>query len=121
MPRSRPSSWRNEPPNSSDKVVLTRSKRDRLLTLPRMQKADPPTHLIRSKNGDYLRGRVTKMDDKTLEVEVRLENKDVPRDRISRIIWLHADELDDAKKPAAPTLARAIPRACRCCAMTASG
>ena len=93
----------NEPPNGADKVVLTKSKRERLLTLPRMQKADPPTHLIRSKNGDYLRGRVSKMDAKTLEVEVRLENKDVPRDRISRIIWLHADELDLAKKPAAPS------------------
>ena len=32
------------------------------------------------------------MDDKTLRVEVRLETKDVPRDRVSRIIWLHADE-----------------------------
>ena len=52
-----------------------RTKRDRLLTLPRMQKADPPTHLIRSKNGDYLRGRVTRMDDKTLKVEVRLETR----------------------------------------------
>ena len=87
----------------SDNVGLTKSKRERLLTLPRMQKADPPTHLIRSKNGDYLRGRVSKMDDKTLEVEIRLENKDLPRDRISRIIWLHADELDPSKKPAAPT------------------
>ena len=92
----------NDPPSGSDNVVLTKSKRDRLLTLPRMQKADPPTHLIRSKNGDYLRGRVSKMDAKTLEVEIRLENKDLPRDRISRIIWLHADELDLAKKPAAP-------------------
>jgi peroxiredoxin len=92
----------SEPPASSDRVVLTKSKRERLLTLPRMQKADRPTHLIRSKNGDYLRGRVSKMDAKTLEVEVQLENKQVPRDRISRIIWLHSDELDEAKKPAAP-------------------
>ena len=67
--------------------------------LPRMQKTDPPTHLIRSKNGDYLRGRVTGMDEKTLKFEVRLESKDIPRDRISRIIWLHADELDPSKKP----------------------
>ncbi len=59
----------SEPSDGSDKVVLSKSKKERLLTLPRMQKADPPTHLIRSKNGDYLRGRVTKMDDKTLEVE----------------------------------------------------
>ena len=88
-----------EPSNSGPPSVrLTRIKRDRLLTLPRMQKTDPPTHLIRAKSGDYLRGRVTGMDDKTLKVEVRLEAKDVPRDRISRIIWLHADELDPSKK-----------------------
>ena len=65
-----------------------------------MQKASPPTHLIRSKNGDYLRGRVIMMDDKRLRVETRLEKKDLPRDRISRIIWLHPDELDPSKKPA---------------------
>ena len=91
-----------EPPNSTPSVRLTRTKRDRLLMLPRMQKTDPPTHLIRARSGDYLRGRVTGMDDKVLKVEVRLESKDVPRERISRIIWLHADELDPTKKPAPP-------------------
>ena len=90
-----------EPPsNSTDVIRLPKAKKERLLTLPRMQKEDPPTHLIRSKNGDYLRGRVTKMDGKNLEVEIHLENKIVPRDRISRIIWLHADELDESKKAA---------------------
>ncbi len=74
-------------------------KRDRLLTVPRMQKASPPTHLIRSKNGDYLRGRVVGMDEKTLRIETRLEEKDLPRDRIAEIIWLHPEELDPAKKP----------------------
>ncbi len=83
-------------------VRVTRIKQDRLLMLPRMQKTDPPTHLIRSKNGDYLRCRVTGMDEKTLKVEVRLESKDIPRERISRIIWLHADELDPSKKPQSP-------------------
>jgi peroxiredoxin len=90
------------PPRSADAIKLTPAKRERLLTLPRMQRTDPPTHLIRSKNGDYLRGRVSKMDGKTLDVEIHLENKSVPRDRISRIIWLHPDELDESKKPAAP-------------------
>jgi thiol-disulfide isomerase/thioredoxin len=89
-----------EAPHGSDYVRLSKSKKERLLTLPRMQKADPPTHLIRSKNGDYLRGRVTRMDDKNLEVELRLENKAVPRDRISQIIWLHPDELDESKNSA---------------------
>ncbi len=65
-----------EPPNSSPPPVrLTRTKRDRLLMLPRMQKTDPPTHLIRAKSGDYLRGRVTGMDEKTLKVEIRLESQ----------------------------------------------
>jgi peroxiredoxin len=80
-------------------VRLTKAKQERLLTLPRMQKPDPPTQLIRSKNGDYLRGRLLRMDDKTLQVEIHLETKDVPRDRIARIIWLHADEFDESKKP----------------------
>ena len=82
-------------------VKLNKTKRDRLLTLPRMQRDSPPTQLIRSVNGDYLRGRIVGMDDKALQVEVRLETKDVPRDRIARIIWLHADELD-AKKAVPP-------------------
>ena len=49
-----------------------------------------------------MRGRVTGMDEKTLKLEVRTETKEIPRDRISRIIWLHADELDPTKKPPAP-------------------
>ncbi len=88
------------PESTTVTVRLSPTKRGRLLTLTRMQKASPPTHLIRSKNGDYLRGRVVLMDQKRLLVETRLENKDLPRDRISRIIWLHADETDPSKKPA---------------------
>ena len=81
-------------------VRLGKVKAERLLTVPRMQKASPPTHLIRSKNGDYLRVRVLMMDDKTVRVESRLEEKDLPRDRIAEIIWLHPEELDPRKKPA---------------------
>ncbi len=89
-----------QPPNPT--VRLTRSKRERLLTLPRMQKPDPPSHLVRSTNGDYVRGRVLKLDEKTLQLEVRLETKEVPRSRVSQIIWLHADELDASKKAPQP-------------------
>ncbi len=73
------------------------SKRDRLLTLPRMQKDDPPTHLIRSTEGDYLRGRLVEMDDKSLTIEVRLETRHVPRDQVASIIWLDKA----AKQPSA--------------------
>ena len=84
-------------------VKINKAKRERLLTLPRMQKENPPTHLIRSRNGDYLRGRLIKMDDKVAQVEVRLETKDIPRDRISSIIWLHPRPQDGKGDLANPT------------------
>jgi peroxiredoxin len=76
-------------------VRLNKVKRDRLLMLPRMQRDNPPTHLIHSRNGDFLRGRVIGMNDKVLRIEARLETKEIPRDRIAQIIWLHPDELDE--------------------------
>jgi thiol-disulfide isomerase/thioredoxin len=81
---------------------LTASKRNRLLTLPRMQRDSPPTHLIRSRYGDYLRGRIVGMDENNLQVEVRLETKTIPRERVARIIWLHAEDLmaeNDKEEP----------------------
>lgn len=75
---------------------LEETKRRRLLTLPRVQKNSPPTHLICSTNGDFLRGRLIAMNDETLTVEVRLTNQEIPRNRVAQIIWLHADELESA-------------------------
>lgn len=64
-------------------------KKERLLTLPRMQRDNPPTHLVRSIDGDYLRGKIVSMDDTQLQIEIRLDPKIVRRDRIVRILWLH--------------------------------
>ncbi len=80
---------------------IAKSKKDRLLTLPRMQRDSPPTQLLRSLDGDYLRGRVVAMDDKVVQVEVRLETRKIPRNQVARMIWLHADEMDGAT-PALP-------------------
>ena len=38
-------------------AMLAEEKRTRLLTLPRMQRNNPPTHLVASTSGDYLRAR----------------------------------------------------------------
>lgn len=87
---------------TSEMPRLNEVKRDRLLTLPRLQKDAPPTHLICSRNGDFLRGRIVEMNDQMLKVEVRLEVKTILRDRVAQIIWLHADELTDRRAEAAP-------------------
>lgn len=78
---------------------LEETKRKRLLTLPRLQKGSPPTHLIYSENGDFLRARLVSMSPDMLTVEVRLTNREIPRSRISQIIWLHADELESEDAP----------------------
>jgi thiol-disulfide isomerase/thioredoxin len=83
---------------ASDAIRLSKAKRERLLTVPRMQKDAPPTHLIHSRDGDYLRGHIVALDGTTLQVEVQLESREVPRSRIAQIIWLHAEEQAGAKK-----------------------
>jgi len=72
---------------------LNKTQRERLLTLPRLLKDSPPTHLICSADGDFLRARLLAMDDKSLTTEIRLETTQLPRDRVAQLIWLHADEL----------------------------
>jgi peroxiredoxin len=83
-------------------VALDPTKRERLLTLPRMQKGNPPTHLICSTNGDYLRGRVVAMNERVVKVEIHLETIDIPRERVARIIWFHAEEPEPSAKEAKP-------------------
>lgn len=82
---------------TGDSPKIDETKRERLLTLPRLQKDSPPTQLVCSRSGDFLRGRVVDMDDKTLKIEVRLETREVPRDRIAQIIWFQAEELAERK------------------------
>ena len=76
-------------------AALAEEKRQRLLTLPRMQKPNPPTHLIASTGGDFLRTRLISMTGDKLNVESRLETKQIPRDRVACIIWLHSDAVEE--------------------------
>ena len=71
---------------------LDQAKRDRLLTIPRLQKSLPPTHLLCSYNGDYLRCRLLELDANHALVEVQSRQVAVPRERIAQVIWFHDDE-----------------------------
>jgi thiol-disulfide isomerase/thioredoxin len=64
-------------------------KLERLMTVPRAMKFDPPTHLLVSIMGDYLRGRLISADEKSVAVEIRSEIVQLPREQIAQIIWLH--------------------------------
>jgi thiol-disulfide isomerase/thioredoxin len=61
---------------------------DRLLSVPRIQRKDPPTHLIVSNEGDAVRGKIVEMDLDTISVEVRGELRTLWMKNVAEIIWL---------------------------------
>ncbi len=67
---------------------LTAAKKTRLLTVPRRYRERPPTHMLLSINKDILRCRLLSMDEKHVNVEIRLDTHRIPRDRIAAIVWL---------------------------------
>lgn len=64
-------------------------KLQRMLTVPRMNKSDPPTQVVIAKNGDCLRGRLIQMDEDWLVMEIRAVESKIPRNSIAQIVWLH--------------------------------
>jgi thiol-disulfide isomerase/thioredoxin len=87
-------------------------KRSRLLTVPRMRKSNPPTHLLISTEGDFLKCNLISLNDSEAVVENRLETLVIPRRLIARIIWFHEDELasedaavQDAAEPDSSSIA----------------
>lgn len=70
--------------------VLDQLKRERLLTVPRMRKNNPPTHLIVATNGDVMRCRLIGLTNNQIEVETRLETIAIDRKLIAQILWLDA-------------------------------
>jgi len=81
--------------------ALDRVRFERLLTIPRMQRSRPPTHVLRMKNGDYVRGRLIAADDTTVRIEMPGKEQVFPRDAVTRAIWLHPEELDPQPDAAA--------------------
>ena len=76
---------------------LDRATRIRLLTLPRVQRNNPPTHLVVSRDGDLLRGKLILFDRDQLVMDVRGEQRTVLVKNIAELIALDpAPKLKDA-------------------------
>ncbi|MEI8370121.1 MAG: hypothetical protein WCJ31_16935 [Planctomycetia bacterium] len=93
--------------------LMSAEKFRSLTTLPRSQRHLPPTHLVRSMQGDYLRGRLAGMDGENLRIAVDADPRgkpvSIPRQDVARVIWLHPESLDDAWQPLAAALAPGLP------------
>jgi hypothetical protein len=84
-----------------------------LTMLPRSQRQQPPTHVLRSLQGDYLRGRLVSMDEQTIRIAVEAHPRDtplaIPRGDGARLIWLHPENLDTPWEPPQPPAGRGLP------------
>lgn len=74
---------------SAKYLDIESEKMKRLLTVPRSAKLDPPTHLLVSTSGDYLRGRLVRLEKDLATIEIRREMVDIPLAQIAQIVWLH--------------------------------
>ena len=85
---------------------LTAEKIRSLTMLPRSQRQQPPTHVVRSLQGDYLRGRLVSMDEQTVRIAVEADPRGkplaIPRGDVARLIWLHPENLDTPWEPPRP-------------------
>jgi len=81
---------------------FSKAKRERILTLPRMLSSAPPTHLLCSHDGDLLRCRVIAMNADSVKVTVQRAELNIPRRRITHVIWLGQHQAADAKRRQEP-------------------
>jgi thiol-disulfide isomerase/thioredoxin len=83
---------------------IDRATRLRLLTLPRVQRNNPPTHLVVSRDGDLLRGKLIHFDRDQLVLDVRGEQRTVLVKNIAELIALDpAPKLEQPNEPNDPS------------------
>ena len=91
---------------------LTSEKFRSLTTLPRSQRQQPPTHVLRSVQGDYLRGRLVSMDESTVRMALEAGPRDKPvalsRGDVARLIWLHPENIATPWRPPQPIAAEGL-------------
>jgi hypothetical protein len=73
----------------SDGSDLSSTLREALVTIPRLRQTRPPTHLVRSRSGDFLRGRLLRLDERELVLEIRDREQTLSRELVAAIVWLH--------------------------------
>ncbi|MEQ1824332.1 MAG: TlpA disulfide reductase family protein [Pirellula sp.] len=67
---------------------IEKGARKKLLTLPRAQRQNPPTHLIVSRQGDAVRGHLKGLTEDFATLEVRGNDHSIVMKTVAEIIWL---------------------------------
>ena len=79
----------------SSPVLVELDKLERLLTIPRLRKDNPPTHILCARNQDFLRGELSSLDQNQIKFQSLRDDFTFERDLVSSIVWLR--EAPDAE------------------------
>ncbi len=83
-------------------LPLDEDKMERLLTIPRNQSDNAPENILITTSGDYMRGTVSQLRDKTLDFSVKDKTLRIPRRSVSAIVWPREATNDIDEPPQTP-------------------
>ncbi len=83
--------------------VINRAAKERALIVPRFHRDEPPTHVLVAPNGDLLRGQLRSATSERIAFTSRGEQLELPRSRVSAIIWLRAAPEAGDREPRSTT------------------
>ena len=75
-------------------IRLNRDIREKVLTVPRLRKSNPPQHVVAAPNGDLLRGELISLDKDSTRFRSKLRDISIPRERVAGIVWLQNNQED---------------------------
>lgn len=103
IPASEVRVWESSAHSAIDRMDSER--RRRLLTLPRKQRNAPPTHLLESTNGDFMRTRLSGADEGHVFANRQLNQLPIPRSSLQRVAWLLTPNMatERSTPPSAPS------------------
>ena len=76
------------PDPEKDKADL---KLERALTVPRLNRDNPPNHILVAKTGDMKRGKLLGLQGQTVQFDSKLREFSIPIDRVARIVNVSGD------------------------------
>jgi thiol-disulfide isomerase/thioredoxin len=83
-------------------LPIDANKMERLLTIPRNQSDNAPENILITTSGDYIRGTVSRLSDKTLDFSVKDKTLRIPRRSVSAIVWPREAPNDIDEPPKTP-------------------
>lgn len=72
--------------------LINKEKKRQALTIPRLQKQNPPKQILCARNGDLLRGHLHSLNADGIRFQSNLDDFKFTKELVGAIVWLHREE-----------------------------